>query len=366
MNNTTRSNLIKKHKLNKTKKITRSINNTGIKNRKTNRYSKYTSRNNTSKTRIVGDTYEMVDLKSYALWYYKDSPREEYTRFVHYIIENIEIFCAYGISSGYIKQSMFKYFMDSNNISVWVLINTDKRLKIDIIDQIKAFAIVRDGLIHVNEMYGQLVKVNTNNLYEFDLDFGYNFSKPTTKKTQAAAWAELVALCAVSPSIMPKMNINTKLYKPVKFSLRDPETWTEARRTQLNVRKQTAKTVLSYRSKKKKKKILSLQKDQFLKGIGSMLLQNIYDYYKNKDVNGKKYFFLFLEATNTGLFNFYSRFGFRPVVQTPNGLMKERQIKVRDGDYIETNTNLFPMISVLNTGVQFDNTPLMKNKYNRG
>ena len=310
MNNKTRNNLIKKYGFNKTskKKPMRSLSITNKSSTSTSGKSKYTSRNNTSKSRLVGDTYEMVELKNYALWYYKNNMLE-YRRFVDYILYNLDIFCSYSVNKNYIQKYISRYFYNNNNtnIKVYVIINLDKRLKIDIVDQIKAFAIVRDKLVHENNVYGQLMEGKYRKIQgacSGDVN-GYNFFYPSDEQNKSRMWAELVAICAITPSIMPKMNINPTLYKPTKFSLLNSNTWTETRRMQRNVKRNNIITVLSKRTQKQKNQILGLERDKFLKGIGSMLLRELHTYYQNINENGKPYSFMYLQATNTKLFDFY-------------------------------------------------------------
>ena len=330
----------------------------------------------------------MVDLKDYAKKFYKDDELK-YERFILYILENISIFCNRGINHLYIKQYMLKYLNDNKNrISVWVLININNKLKIDLKYQIKAFAIVENHLIHkqtvtVNRM---LEHVNGKK------DNGYNFFVKELGEKKALLWANLIAICGVVPKLMPPMNVKPELLKKVEMKFDTPMTWSESGRT--IVRKERINMIdkKNKKTKKQREKILDINVsgiDPLFKGMGGKLLKQLVDHYKRKDIDGIKYSFLYLEAvknseyeTPKGLINFYKKGGFKHVAYKENALIQDfnkslvKFNKIIEGDFIQIRRKInsgnpskssnsvsedrdnyayyLPMINLLNTDAEFD------------
>ena len=328
----------------------------------------------------------MVDLKDYARKFYKDNELK-YNRFILYILENISIFCNRGINHLYIKQYMLKYLNDNKNrISVWVLININNKLKIDLKYQIKAFAIVENHLIHeqnvtVNRMLKHIKGKKDN---------GYNFFVKELGEKKALLWANLIAICGVVPKLMPPMNVKPELLKKVEMKFDTPMTWSESGRT--IVRKERINMIdkKNKKTKKQREKILDINVsgiDPLFKGMGGKLLKQLVDHYKRKDIDGIKYSFLYLEAvknseyeTPKGLINFYKKVGFKHVAYKENALIEDYSSFTKrtliDGDFIQIRRKInsgnpskssnsvsediddydyyLPMINLLNTDVEFD------------
>jgi hypothetical protein len=346
----------------------------------------------TSPKRFIGGKFKMVDLKTYAKDYYKGNVLE-YNRFVNYIIDNISIFCNRGIQEGYIKFYMLQYFKEKGNFSVWVLVNINKKLNIDLKDQIKAFAIVENHLVHRNTKYGMLKYI------EGKWDNGYNFFHEKSSGNKALLWAELLAICGVVPRLMPKMNVDTKLLTKVQRTW-DPRTWRESDRAQKTKKKRKTVHKKNIKTEKQKGKILKMNQlgDTLFKGIGNKLLSQLIEHYKSEDNDGIKYSFIYLEAIMEsefeipkGLIKFYKKNGFKHVAHSETALIKDfdefTKKHLIEGDFIklkkeiklstseeENKENHFylPMIYELNRGAEFDakykisnsieDTPL--NKFN--
>ena len=114
--------------------------------------SKSKNQSNNSSPRVEDGPFEMHDLKTYARTYFK-ADFIKYRLFEKYIKDNLTILCGKNkgifrrISEGYMEANIDSYFKGKDNISIWVLINVNKKL-INLEDMIKAFAIVQNKLIH--------------------------------------------------------------------------------------------------------------------------------------------------------------------------------------------------------------------------
>ena len=340
-----------------------------------------------STKRFKGGEFKMVDLKTYAKEFYKDNELK-YNRFILYILENISIFCNRGINHLYIKQYMLKYLNDNKNrISVWVLININNKLKIDLKYQIKAFAIVENHLIHeqnvtVNRMLKHIKGTK---------DDGYNFVVKELGDNKALLWANLIAICGVVPKLMPPINVKPELLKKVEMKFDTPMTWTESGRTIKRKERINMIDKKNKKTKKKRGKILDMNVsdiDPLFKGMGEKLLNQLVEHYKLIDIDGIKYSFLYLEAvknseyeTPKGLINFYKKGGFKHIAYNENALIQDfneslvKFNKIIVGDFIQIRRKInsgnpskssnsvsedrdnyayyLPMINLLNTDAEF-------------
>ena len=336
-----------------------------------------------------GGEFKMVELKDYAREFYKDDVLE-YNRFILYILENISIFCNRGLSDFYIRLYMEDYLKQKDDInkkiSVWVLININNKLNIDLKDQIKAFAIVENHLVHKQTVKGMLKHIKGKK------DNGYNFFEEESGENKALLWANLLAICGVVPKLMPPINVDTTLLKPVQSVWSDYRTWTESGKN----KKRRHKNRMIYnklrKTKKQREKILDINVsgiDPLFKGMGGKLLKQLVDYYKRKDIGGIKYSFLYLEAlkksehkTPEGLINFYKKGGFKHVAYEKEALIQDFNKSlvtfkvIVDGDFIQIRRKInsgnpskssnsvsedrdnyvyyLPMINLLNTDAEFD------------
>jgi hypothetical protein len=271
---------------------------------------------------------------------------------VNYITTTISIFCGGRIDTNYIISRVKDYFIRANsNIKIYVILNKDSKVKIDIKEQIKAFAIVRDKLIHDVNSYGEIQELKPN---------GYNFFIPSMHKDKTYLWAELVLICANSPVFMPNMTTNKSLFASVKSKKNNFKALKN--RIAKETKRLTKIKKLTNQMTEQKQQIMDLNygmyTDKFMKGIGTMLLKQLVSVYKDKNENGKQYLFMYLQALNTDLFKFYSKAGFSPVrnIYEHIALIKEKYCK--SGSHVVDDKDLFPMITLLND----DKSVLIPNK----